>query len=78
MLNGTQLDTGTWSTGLDMGTGVTAPVNPEELQCYDPDQVSVGGGELDLNLVARAESCGGVTRPYASGLIDTSMVSSQL
>ena len=28
-------------------------------------------GELDLNLVARSETCGGQTRSYASGLIST-------
>jgi beta-glucanase (GH16 family) len=67
---GTTLDTSKWSTGW-FGSGVTAPVNPEELQCYDPGQVVVTGGELDLNLAAASESCGGVTRPYISGLVNT-------
>jgi len=69
--NGTSLDTSKWSTGW-YGSGITAPVNAEELQCYDPNQVSVAGGELDLNLVAKTESCGGQTRSYASGLVSTS------
>lgn len=68
--NGTALDTSKWSTGW-MGSGITAPVNPEELQCYDPAQVSEGNGELDLSLIAKTETCGGETRAYASGLIDT-------
>jgi beta-glucanase (GH16 family) len=68
--NGSSLDTSKWSTGW-YGSGITAPVNSEELECYDPAQVVEGNGELDLNLVAEAESCGGQTRPYASGLIST-------
>ena len=31
----------------------------------------VGGGELDLNLIAQPETCGGVSRPYASGMVNT-------
>jgi len=69
--NGTSLDTSNWSTGW-FGSGITAPVSPGELECYDPAQVNVAGGELDLNLIAKSESCGGQTRPYASGLVSTS------
>jgi beta-glucanase (GH16 family) len=68
--DGSSLDTSEWSTGW-YGPGITAPVNPEELECYDPAQVVEAGGELDLNLVAESETCGGQTRPYASGLIST-------
>ena len=68
--NGTSLDTSKWSTGW-LGSGITAPVNPEELQCYDPSQVSEGGGALDLSLIAKSESCGGQTRAYASGIVTT-------
>jgi beta-glucanase (GH16 family) len=68
--DGSSLDTSEWSTGW-YGSGITAPANSEELECYDPAQVVEGGGELDLNLIAKTESCGGQTRPYASGLIST-------
>jgi len=68
--DGSSLDTSKWSTGW-YGSGVTAPVNSEELECYDPAQVVEGSGELDLNLIASPESCGGQTRPYTSGLIST-------
>ena len=68
--NGSSLDTSEWSTGW-FGSTITAPVNPEELECYDPAQVVEANGELDLNLIAKPESCGGQTRPYASGLITT-------
>ena len=64
--NGTTLDTTKWSTGW-FGSGITAPITSGELECYDPAQVVDGGGELDLNLIARSETCGGQTRPYASG-----------
>lgn len=64
------LDPSKWSTGW-LGSGITAPVNSEELECYDPAQVSEANGELDLNLVAESESCGGETRPYASGMVTT-------
>ncbi len=68
--NGTSLDTSKWSTGW-FGSGITAPVNSAELQCYDPAQVSQGGGELDLTLISKPENCGGQTRPYASGIVTT-------
>jgi len=68
--NGSSLDTSNWSTGW-FGSGITAPVNSEELECYDPAQVVEGAGELDLNLIAQSETCGGQTRPYASGLVST-------
>lgn len=66
---GTSLDTSKWSTGW-FGSGITQPVNSGELDCLDPAQVVVNNG-LNLNLVAKTESCGGQTRPYASGLIQT-------
>jgi beta-glucanase (GH16 family) len=68
--DGSSLDSQDWSTGW-YGSGVTAPVNAEELECYDPSQVVEANGELDLNLIQQSESCGGETRPYASGLVST-------
>ena len=68
--NGGSLDTSKWSTGW-FGSGITAPITAGELQCYDPAQVSEGGGELDINLIAQPEICGGKTRPYASAMITT-------
>jgi beta-glucanase (GH16 family) len=72
--NGTSLDTSQWSTGWG-GSGLTGPVSTEEMQCYSPSQVVVGGGELDLNLIAQAqtgcpfEGGGSVNEPYTSGMI---------
>ena len=68
--NGSSLDTSQWSTGW-LGSGITQPVNSYEQECYDPAQVSVANGELDLTAIAEAETCGGVTRPYASGIVTT-------
>jgi beta-glucanase (GH16 family) len=68
--NGSSLDTSQWSTGW-FGSGITQPVNSSELQCYDPAQVSVADGDLDLTAIAKAESCGGVARSDASGIVTT-------
>jgi len=68
--NGSSLDTSQWSTGW-FGSGITQPVNSSEQECYDPAQVSVANGELDLTALADAEECGGITRPYASGIVTT-------
>jgi beta-glucanase (GH16 family) len=66
----TTLDTTKWSTGW-LSPGITAPVNSSELECYDPNQVTVANGELDLNLIRKTESCGGQSHPYASGMVNT-------
>ena len=66
----TTLDTAKWSTGW-LGPGITAPVNSSELECYDPNQVAVANGELDLSLIRKTESCGGQSHPYASGMVNT-------
>jgi Glycosyl hydrolases family 16/LysM domain len=68
--NGDSLDTANWNTGW-LASGITPPVNPDEQECYDPTQVSVGGGYLHLDAVPKSEECGGQTRPYASGMVNT-------
>jgi beta-glucanase (GH16 family) len=70
--NGTSLDTSQWTTGW-FGSGITPPVNSAEQDCYDPAQVSVANGELDLTAIAKAEECGGITEPYASGIVTTNV-----
>ena len=67
--NGTSLDTTKWSTGW-YGSGITAPANEQENDCYNPAQVAVGGGVLSLSLIQKSETCGD-TEPYAAGLIST-------
>ena len=67
--NGTSLNTAKWSTGW-YGSGTTAPVNSQEDDCYDPAQVSQGGGALRLGLIQKSENCGD-TEPYAGALVST-------
>ena len=68
--DGSQLDTTKWSTGW-LASGITAPVNSTEEECYDPDQVTVSDGSLNLALIKKSESCG-ISHPvYASGLVNT-------
>ena len=61
--NGTSLDTTKWSTGW-YGSGITAPANSQEDDCYDPAQVAEGGGVLSLALIQKSENCG-IADPYA-------------
>jgi len=68
--NGASLDTAKWSTGW-YGSGITAPVNSSEDGCYDPAQVSEGGGALSLTLIAKSENCGVSDPLYAAGLVST-------
>jgi len=74
--NGTTLNPALWSTGWG-GPGLTGPINTEELQCYDPSQIAVSGGELDLNLTAQPQtncplqSGGSINEPYTSAMIHT-------
>ena len=67
--NGTSLDTTKWSTGW-YGSGITAPANNQEDDCYDPAQVAEGGGVLSLALTQKSENCGD-NEPYATGLVST-------
>ncbi len=68
--NGTSLDTAKWSTGW-YGSGITAPVNSSEDDCYDPAQVSEAGGALGLTLIRKSENCGTADPLYAGGLVST-------
>jgi beta-glucanase (GH16 family) len=67
---GQALDTAKWSTGW-LAQGITPPVNSNELECYNPANVTVSGGALVLSLVRQSGSCGGVQRPYASGMVNS-------
>jgi len=68
--SGSALDTTKWSTGW-FGSGVTAPVNTAEIGCYDPAQVAVSGGNLNLTAIAKAQTVNGKLYPYTSGLVST-------
>jgi beta-glucanase (GH16 family) len=67
--DGSFLDSSKWQPnwlGSD-GKAITKPVNVEEVSCYDPAQVSVREGELQLK--AEVRQCGRWS--YASGLVET-------
>lgn len=68
--DGTSLNTTNWSTGW-YGSGVTPPVQSQELACYDPSQVTVDGGLLKLKVIANPVTCNKGTNPhpYRSGAI---------
>ncbi|MFY9934628.1 MAG: glycoside hydrolase family 16 protein [Streptosporangiaceae bacterium] len=68
--SGSGLETSMWSTGW-YGSGVTAPVSDQEDDCYDPSQVSQGGGALSLTLTRKSENCGNGDARYAAGLVST-------
>ena len=68
--NGTSLDTARWSTGW-YGSGITPPVDSTEKDCYDPAQVTEGGGTLDLTLIQKSENCGISDPVYTTGLVST-------
>jgi beta-glucanase (GH16 family) len=68
--NGSSLNNAKWSTGW-YGSGITAPVNSSEDDCYDPAQVSEGGGALSLALIRKSENCGIADPRYAGGLVST-------
>jgi beta-glucanase (GH16 family) len=68
--NGTKLDTGKWSTGW-LASGITKGANGAEQGCYDPKQVKVSGGSLNLTAIAKQQSCGGKTQPYSSGMVNS-------
>ena len=67
--SGTGLNTAEWSTGW-YGAGITSGANSAEDECYDPAEVSEGGGVLSLSLVHKSETCGG-EKDYAGGLAST-------
>ena len=72
--NGTSLDTSKWVPSWFGGnTGITKPVNDTyEESCYDPANVSVGGGVV--NIAAHARSCKATnnkTYNYSSGIINS-------
>lgn len=71
---GTSLDLSKWRPNWLAGSddAITKPINSAELSCYDPAQVSVGGGHL--RLAAARRSCidnAGRSYDYASGLVQS-------
>jgi beta-glucanase (GH16 family) len=69
--NGSSLNTNLWRTGW-YGSGVTAPTNSYEADCYSPNNVTFPGDDtMHLNVTATPSTCGGETRPYTGSLVST-------
>jgi beta-glucanase (GH16 family) len=66
--SGTSLDTAKWSTGW-YGSGITPPIDSAEKDCYDPAQVSEGGGTIGLTLIRKSEDCGVSDQAYTTGAV---------
>jgi len=65
------LNSGLWSTSRYGSGGLAAGFSSAELECFDPAQTTIAGGEADLSLTASSEYCGGATKPYAAGILTT-------
>jgi hypothetical protein len=72
--NGNTLDQTQWSTGVDGASGITDGYDYTiEQECYDPAQVGLSAGVLELTAIAKTESCPPIsgTLPYVSGTVTT-------
>jgi beta-glucanase (GH16 family) len=68
--SGISINTAAWQTGW-FGTGVTAPVNSAEQECYDSNQVSESGGYLNLTAIKSSCRIGRKSYAYRAGLVNT-------
>ena len=73
--NNGSLDTNKWEPSWFGGSNISKPVNSDEDGCYDPAQVSVGSGVLNLAAVSTTKTnClkrDNSRASYASGLVNT-------
>lgn len=72
--NGTSLDTDKWNKGWHSTNDPTPPVQEQETACYGHSQITEGYGSLVLYAqdVEPDPTCGGETREYLSGAIESS------
>jgi beta-glucanase (GH16 family) len=68
--NGSSLDGSRWTTGWG-GSGITEDPNGDAQDCYDPKQVGMGQGHLNLTVISQTEFCNGTSQPYTSGAVTT-------
>jgi beta-glucanase (GH16 family) len=70
--NGTSLDTSKWSANWFGAPGaITKPANSAETAAYDPAQVSVSGGALNLDAVTSPVTVNGVNYNYRTGMVQS-------
>lgn len=69
------LDLSKWEPSWFTGTNISPPINSDEDGCYDPAQVTVANGMLNLSAIGTTNSkCkvrSGAQAKYASGLVNT-------
>ncbi len=52
--------------------GRAVPMNPNEIDCYSPNDLTFpGDGTLNLVVSSQASTCAGITEPYTAALINT-------
>lgn len=73
--DGASLNTTIWEPSWFSGNSISKPINSDEDGCYDPAQVKVGGGNLQLTAISTTnQSClkrDNSRAYYASGLVNT-------
>lgn len=71
--DGTSLDLSKWRPNWlgSTDTTITKPINSAETSCYDPAQVRVTNGELDLTAIKSSCSVNGLNYNYRSGIIES-------
>ncbi len=69
--DGTKLDRTLWRPGW-FGTGITGPINSNEIACYNSANATLPGSDtLDLSLTAIASRCKGELHPYTGAVLST-------
>ncbi len=73
--NGTTLDTSKWNSVWSSSSDPNGPVNNNEADCYDPNQVTVGNyhkeNALRLQLIQKTNFCKGKSEPFTTGIVTT-------
>lgn len=75
--DGPTLDTTKWRPNWLAGsdTAITPPINDLELACYNPANVSINGGSMELNITTNSnplcKTKNGSTAAYASGMVQS-------
>jgi beta-glucanase (GH16 family) len=70
---GTTLNTRIWRPDwFGASTQITAPINVNEVACYNPGNVTFpGDGAMNLSVTHVSSTCKGVTHPYSGAIVST-------
>lgn len=68
---GTTLNTAVWRTGW-FGTGITGPVNSNEIACYSSGNITMpGDGAVSLSVTRTPSRCSGNRRNYTGAILSS-------